>query len=135
MDLGRKPPYLTWEDDEPFPPILEIPVPFLLDPPGRSAGASSPLVAQAASELGTYAILEASEVRGENGHVIPRFAAEEEVDWDLVRRSPFVEVDDAGEGVPNPTPEDGSACPLLSLGRRFGLGHGPSRAAFWTAPR
>ncbi len=27
----------------------------------------------------------------------------------------YVEVDDAGEGIPNPAPEDRGACPLLSL--------------------
>ncbi len=99
VDLGRKPPYLTWEDDEPFPPILEIPVPFLLNPPGAIGRGLEPLVARAAAELGTYAILEASDVRGENGHVIPRFAAEEEVDWDLLDGARAVEVDDAGDGL------------------------------------
>ncbi|MFQ5908143.1 MAG: 4Fe-4S dicluster domain-containing protein [Thermoplasmata archaeon] len=99
VDIGRKPPFLTWEEDEAFPPILEIPVPFLLNPPGPVGRGLEPLVARAAEELGTYAILEAVDVRGENGHIIPRFAAEEQVDLDLLEGRHAVEVDDAGNGL------------------------------------
>ncbi|MEE8198676.1 MAG: 4Fe-4S dicluster domain-containing protein [Thermoplasmata archaeon] len=99
VDIGRKPPFLTWEEDESFPPILEIPVPFLLNPPGPIGRGLEPLVARAAEELGTYAILEAANVRGQNGHIIPRFAATEEVDLDLLEGRRAVEIDDAGDGL------------------------------------
>ncbi|MFQ5919565.1 MAG: 4Fe-4S dicluster domain-containing protein [Thermoplasmata archaeon] len=99
VDVGRKPPFLTWEEDEPFPPLLEIPVPFLLDPPAPIGRGLEPLVARAAEELGTFAILAASDVHGANGHVIPRFGAEEEVDWNLLQQARAVELDDPGDGL------------------------------------
>ncbi|MFQ5553032.1 MAG: 4Fe-4S binding protein [Thermoplasmata archaeon] len=98
VDLGRKPPFLTWEDDEAFPPILEIPIPFLLNAPGRMGRGLEPLIARAAEELGTFAILEVDTARGGNGHVIPRYPGDQSIDGTDLDGAQAVEVDDTGNG-------------------------------------
>ncbi|MFQ6013723.1 MAG: glutamate synthase-related protein, partial [Thermoplasmata archaeon] len=99
VDLGRKPPFLTWEEGEAFPPLLEIPVPFILNAPGPKGRGLEPVIARAAEELGTFAILEADAARGGNGHVIPRFGADQDVDLSLLDGARAAEVEEAEDGL------------------------------------
>ena len=102
VDLGRKPPYLSFKGDtllsEP-PTIIEVPIPMLLDAPADVSGKENLLlaVAKAASELGTFAIVEAKDYFEElspySAHIIPRLELSNIDDHEpLIRASRIVEV-------------------------------------------
>lgn len=100
VDIGRKPPFLDPEDGVKSHPILEIPIPFLFNPPGGIGRGLEPVVARAATELGTYAIVPATVASGllqEN--IIPRIRREEELEASVLEAVQAVEVDGSDLGV------------------------------------
>lgn len=81
VDLGRKPPFLDPNDGGATPPLLELPVPFLFNPPGPPGRGLEPLLARAAADLGTFAIADLPTARRLAGpHVVPRIPAGADVD-------------------------------------------------------
>ncbi len=95
VDIGRRPPFLDPNDGVENSPLLEIPVPFLFNPPGALGRGLERIAAEAAGELGTYAILDLQNAARSGDHnVIPRISAMEEPPIDLLRRFRAIEVED-----------------------------------------
>lgn len=95
VDLGRKPPFVDLKEDSAPRPLLELPVPFLFDPPGWRGSGLEGIVARAATELGTYAILDVPQAtRLHAQKVIPRLVPNGQPPWELIKRSAAVEVED-----------------------------------------
>ena len=102
VDLGRKPPYLSFKGEallsEP-PTIVEIPIPMLLDAPADVSGKENLLLAvvKAASRLGTFAIVEVKDyfdgLSPYRAHIIPRLELSDiDRHEPLIRASRIVEV-------------------------------------------
>ncbi len=87
VDIGRKLSHLTFQDDrqdDPFPPLLETPLPLIFDiiPDHWCRGPVVRSVAKAAAEIGTMAVLRESEIIEETlgGHIIPLVSDPSEVE-------------------------------------------------------
>ncbi|MGQ9719034.1 MAG: 4Fe-4S dicluster domain-containing protein [Nitrososphaerales archaeon] len=99
VDLGRKLPYLKFNSDKDIdgiPPSIEIPLPIILDPPPYELNSKllQSIVANAATKLGTYAIINADDYQElRNYNVIPRFSPDSNLDLDLAKGARIVEVD------------------------------------------
>lgn len=94
VDLGRKPPYLDPEDGHDFPPLLELPVPFLFNPLPPPGEGLEVLTARAAAALGTLAIVPADRAASLSSEaVVPRWAPDTEAAPDAFPEARAYEVD------------------------------------------
>ena len=98
VDLGRKLPYLkfdTKKDLDEFLKNIEVPIPVLFNPPPdefKNRFLQS-IVANAATKLGTYAIVNADDYQEFDYNLIPRFSSHSNLDMELVKRAKIIEVD------------------------------------------
>ncbi len=99
VDLGRKLPYLKFDSDknvEGVPPNVEIPIPILFNPPPHELTDINLqlIVANVATKLGTYAIINAEDYQELcNYNVIPRFPLDSNLNLELVKGAKIVELD------------------------------------------
>ncbi len=99
VDLGRKLPYLKFDSNKNIDGILpniEIPLPILFNPPPHELNNKllQSIVANAATKLGTYAIINVDDYQELcNYNVIPRFSPDSNLDLELVQRAKIIEVD------------------------------------------
>jgi len=104
VDLGRKPPYLQFTKDGELltdnPRNIEIPIPMILDAP-LTCGSKENLqlvLAKAANELDTFAIIDAREYSSNllrySSNLVPRIDADDlDKFMDLIQTSRIVEVE------------------------------------------
>ncbi len=93
VDLGRKPPYVE-ADDGWDRPLLEIPLPFLFNPPTGVGTAPEQLLADAATLIGTYAVVDANKATAlRDRRVIPRLPLQGAPSAKAVAGFPAVEWD------------------------------------------
>jgi hypothetical protein len=82
VDLGERPPFLRLDPAgrpvDPRPRVLPVALPLLFDPPPPGAGAVADVVAGAAAEFGTLAVLPLDAARSSWGpHLVPLVRGEE----------------------------------------------------------
>ncbi len=99
VDLGRKLPHLRFNSNKivvGVPLSVEIPLPILFNPPPNELNIKpiQTIVADAATKLGTYAIVKAEHYQ-ELWHynVIPRFPSDYDLDLEVVKRAKIIELD------------------------------------------
>lgn len=93
VDLGRKPPYVE-PDDGWDRPLLEIPLPFLFNPPTGVGTGLEQILADAATRIGTYAIVDANRAAALRARrVIPRIPLPGLPPRELVAGFPAIEWD------------------------------------------
>jgi ferredoxin len=103
VDLGRKLPYLAFDEDQlniAPPPLAEIPLPVIFDviPDHWCRGAVVAAVAAAAAQLGTLAVVRERDLQPDSNlnraNVVPLLAA---VDSDNSLNSPLVMIQDSSD--------------------------------------